>query len=308
MARHNVCFLFGSIADKPKVLSRDGVEVLAQAFLNVVRGPRAVGDHRKTEKFDKPVIIGANPTIIEQMKTWEPNDIIFVKGSIATRKVKKKSQCTNCGADNTVEGVMVCIYPIWTARLMSMPDEQAAIDWLVDNKEISNQVYAIGNLTRDPKKISPKSNLIVTQYPIAIGRKYHFQQDPPEIKTDYPWVKAYGENAVSDRERLKIGSEIYVDGCIQARNVMRHHVCESCGQAYDWRDRAMEIVPFETEYLNSYYTDEEVQERIEQRAIQSQNDILRNALRRTADIPDEDDVVTENDIEAGFDTMGKANN
>ena len=29
-----------------------------------------------------------------------------------------------------------------------------------------------------------------------------------------------------------------------------------CGKRYDWKDRIVEIVPYETEYIENYYSDE----------------------------------------------------
>lgn len=313
MARHNICFLFGSVIKPPRItMNEDGKEVMGVAFLNVIRGPRSVGDHRKSEKFDRPVIIaenadGKNTELLASMKEWKENDIVCVKGSIATKKIKKSSVCTFCGQKNKIEGVLVCIYPIHVVKIASMPSQDAATDWLVANKEISNQVYAIGRVGRDPKRIMPKSNLIVTQYPLIIGRKYHFTQDSPEIKADFPWVKSYGQNANDDRDRVHVKTEVYIDGCIQARGVMRHHVCEFCGSQYDWRDNAMEIVPFETEYLSNFYNDEEIKQHNEERAEQARRDILRNASRKKIELPDgeslEEDEITEEDIEDGFDMM-----
>ena len=29
-----------------------------------------------------------------------------------------------------------------------------------------------------------------------------------------------------------------------------------CGERYDWKDRMVEIVPYETEYIDNYFSDE----------------------------------------------------
>ena len=91
-------------------------------------------------------------------------------------------------------------------------------------------------------------------------------------------------NAASDLKRLHIGSEVFIDGRLQARSVNQHTVCGQeydengdpicydngmpmmrvdedgeiigCGKRYDWKDRIVEIVPYETEYIGNYYSDE----------------------------------------------------
>jgi len=113
--------------------------------------------------------------------------------------------------------------------------------------------------------------------------------DLPEAKTDYPWVYSYGEQGEEDLKRLRVGAEIMVDGFLRVRSVNRHAVCGQqfdengkamvypdgtpilmtdddgdligCGITYDWKDRVMELVPYATEYLNGYYSDEDLAEK-----------------------------------------------
>ena len=223
-----------------------------------------------------------------------------------------------------------------------------------------------------------------------MNRKFRIQTDPPEIKTDYPWVKSYGENAKEDKNRLRVGSEVYIDGCLQARSVQRHAFCgqacdekgkvlfyeggepvmilenvdeavasktckgkimiaseyarmvqakdeygnpmfhenkepvmrqktenvvvrgrktqflvfeknglpvnAGCGKEYIWKDRAMEIVPYATEYLYNYRDDDEVEAFVEMRKAQMEKD--RAANREASDDDDIDSI--EDD---GIDTM-----
>ena len=135
--------------------------------------------------------------------------------------------------------------------------------------------------------------MIVTQYQIAMNRKYRIRTDPPEIKTDYPWIKAYGDTAEDNWRRLHVGSEIYFDGYLQARNVQRHTKCQGCGNLIEWKDRAIEIVPYENaiEYIGEYYSDEEIEQR--------ENERLRQA--REAIFGKQQDEVTEEDVRAGID-------
>jgi hypothetical protein len=152
--------------------------------------------------------------------------------------------------------------------------------------------------------LRPKQKLIVTQYQLAIERKFTIREDDPNIRTDYPWVKSYGQNAINDKDRLHLGSQVTVDGCLQARSVNRHATCSTCGCVYDWKDRALEIVPYETEYNNNFYTDAEVIENRNKR----REEILKNKNLSQFIIEDNPvntnyDTLTEHDIEAGYDAM-----
>ena len=94
---------------------------------------------------------------------------------------------------------------------------------------------------------------------IALNRKFRVKEDPPEIKTDFPWVKSQGTGAESDAKFLMKGSSVLIDGMIQTREFMQKTVCEECGQEYEWPDQAMEIVPYCTEYLLNCRSAEEIE-------------------------------------------------
>lgn len=297
MSRHNLAFLTGAVLNKPIIVKNDdGSYVYGMCFINVVRGFRDAGDHKNFMKSDNPIIMTREISVLEEMENWDTNDIVFIKGVIAAKSLQKTSNCPHCEQKNSAEGTLVYINPIFARKEASCETQEAAMNYLSSIREISNQVYLLGTLCRDPKKIKPKEGLIVTQYQIALNRKYFIRSDPPEIKTDYPWVKSYGDNAVSDREHLHTGSVVFIDGCIQARNVQRHLTCPNCGEDYIWKDRAMEIVPYETEYMRNFYSDEEIEE--------NKRKQRENAIHSIFGGDTEDgDEIEQEDIDAGIDGL-----
>ena len=298
MARHNLAFLLGAVVKKPNIVKdAEGNPRMALAFLNIVRGYRDVGDKRTLMKSDRPIIMSKEPDVIKEIDRWEEGDIVEIKGTIATTRIKKSSTCDKCGHKNSFEGVMVYVNPFFVKKRYHYDSPEECMKFLSENREVSNQVFVFGTLVRDPKKMAPKVGLIVTQYQIAMNRKFRIRTDAPDIKADYPWVKSYGENAQEDWERLYKGSEVFIDGCMQARGVMRHAICSECGEMYDWKDRAMEIVPYATEYINGYRNDEEIEENRKKRAEQAKNDILKSAKNPFSS----DNDFTEEDIAAGID-------
>ena len=53
MAKQNLAFLLGSVAKEVRVVKDDeGRNLYAMAYINVARGLREVGDHRKYMKCD----------------------------------------------------------------------------------------------------------------------------------------------------------------------------------------------------------------------------------------------------------------
>lgn len=264
MARQNTVFLLGQVYKEPKLkAAEDGGYAYAMCYVDVVRSPRNVEDGSSYARHDIPVIITKTPVIATEMSNWKKHDIVLIKGVFTTRNINKTSHCPHCaetGHDqaNVSAGTLAYIEPIFAEKIAEMGSDEEAAKYLAKHKEISNQIYFIGNLTRDPKKIKTEKGVVLTQYQIAANRKFRAKTDLPENRTDYPWVKTYGEHAEEDRNHLHCGSGVFVDGAIQARAVKRTMKCPVCGEFYSWKDKTMEIVAYATEYLSNFYTDEEI--------------------------------------------------
>lgn len=293
MARHNLALLLGTLEDKPIIArSEEGEPVYALATVIVVRADRNAGDRRHGLVFAHIPIISRDAAIISEMDTWNENDIVEIKGPISYSAGKKKSTCPYCGAVQFRPGVNIYVNPIFAKKRGELSDKDECNVFLKDNREVSNQIYCFGNLCTDPKKYTIARNQLVTvQYQIALTRKFTIRTDPPERKTDFPWVKSYSDNALEDKERLMVGSSVFIDGCLQSRNIQRHATCEECDKEYTWSDRTLEIVPFETEYIYRIKTDGEVDKDRQKFYDQKEKDIFTGA----------DDTITEDDIKRGFD-------
>ena len=129
------------------------------------------------------------------------------------------------------------------------PEESLKL--LKERCEISNIVMVIGTLCREPEIYTDDKNRSFAQYQIAVNRRYRIKEDPAETKTDYPWVKTFGEQALKDVYALHTGSQVYLNGALQTREVARETICENCNKSYEWQDVASEIVPYSTEYLSN---------------------------------------------------------
>ena len=287
MARENFVYLLGAVAREPLISKKPGDDAssYAMCYVNVGRGNRDVGDGQKNMRCDNPMIMTRDPRWVEEISTWHTHDIVQIKGTIATKQIKKASYCKYCGTKNVAIGMLVYIHPIFAWKICHLDSPEACLRYIADHREISNQVFLFGKLVKDPARITTKKGLDITQYPVEMWRKAKIRSDDPSVRADYPYVKSYGENAVRDITYLEAGSDVYVDGCLQARSVLRHIVCgqsyksngkpekgedgkprmragpdgkiEGCGRPYDWVDRAMEVVPYSggVEYIGNYKHD-----------------------------------------------------
>ena len=120
-----------------------------------------------------------------------------------------------------------------------------------------------------------------------------------DIRTDFPWVKSYGQIAVNDAKTLKKGAYVFIDGRIQVRQLKRIQECENCGETYEWTDSATEIVPYAVEYLRDYYTKDEIAAREQKEGklaasqVFDEEEISRNRPMDIPDFNDEDDLPAE---------------
>lgn len=281
----------------------DGTQEVV-CVMGVIRGFRHIGDGRENVKIDRPVIMSRNQDMIEKIITWHKNDIVNIKGAIATRTVMKESTCPFCKQKNYKEGLNTYVEPIFGEKLFTTQDDSSSIRYLNTIREISNEVKIFGNLTREPKKIKIRNGPVVTQYPLAVRRKFIIREDSPSVETDFPWVKVYGQNAISDRERLRTSSQVYIDGILQSRGINMKSTCLNCGQRYEWKARALEIVPYETEYVKDFYNDEEVAANEQKRKSNLLKSKGLGQFDLSIDMANYDvDEITEEDINAGIDAF-----
>jgi single-stranded DNA-binding protein len=133
---------------------------------------------------------------------------------------------------------------------------------------------------------------------LAIRRKFRIKKDV-DIRTDFPWVKSYGQIAVNDAKTLKKGAYVFIDGRIQVRQLKRIQECENCGETYEWTDSATEIVPYAVEYLRDFYTKEEIAEREQKEGkiaasqVFDEEEISRNRPMDVPEFNEEDDLPAE---------------
>lgn len=298
MARENTIRLYGYVKHPP-LIGRDanGKKTYVMASVVVIRGPRKVGDHKKYAKKDCPILLTSDEDLMDQMEQWKEHSIVDIKGVVSTRNINKGYRCKHCGSPNFTPGVFTYITPIFV-RLDDHKCESLdeCIEYIQQNREISNEAKITGTVCIGPKKTRPKEGLVVTQYTIAVNRKYRVRTDSAEIESDYPVVKSYGKNALEDRKRLHVGSLIQVDGCIQTRRVEREVTCKNCGKKYMREDTALELVPFDVEYLRDYYSDEIIEE---MKATKTEDAMAK--IFGPAETGTEEDTLTEEDYEAGFD-------
>lgn len=256
MARENTVILYGQVCRKPRILQKDDQYLTGKIILYTLRRSSATKQQilRGEARYDNIPVYSRNHAFIEKnMIGIEENDMVIVKGTLCTLEVEKTFYCQHCFQINKRDGVIVFIDPIYIKRCeRNIIDLTERDQLLMESEEISNVVKIMGTLCREPEcDINEDYNRTECKFQIASNRNRHILEDDPEKRTDYPWVKTYGAKAKEYYEALHTNSTIYIDGAIQVRNIrQRHLVCDHCRKEFTRPDTAVEIIPYNIEYID----------------------------------------------------------
>lgn len=235
MAKINQVNLFGAV---DKLVIKEGK---VSALLYTLQPFRDTGVAKGAKK-EFIVLYSQNEDMINEIKTWKENDIVFVKGVLVTTKKIQNGVINN----------LVYVEPIHLYKAKTGLTEEEARQEVFLNNEISNTIRVIGNLLDDPKEGTVgKMNKQYCKYRIAVERSYVIPGSSEAEKNDFPIVCSFGENAKRDLAHLRKGSSVLIDGCIHTR-----HIKNKNDDDKEFLDGVAEIIPFETEYLRHYITDE----------------------------------------------------
>lgn len=280
MAIHNEVHLYGQIVSAPRIIKdpNTGAYMRGICTMKVIRGPRNYGEKIKKLQFDSPVILTNNPDQIKEMDTWDINDMVHIKGFFASKNIKKKMKCPECGKVNEFAGSLMYVQPIFLERLEKARDGDEANNYLKKKNEISNNVTALGTLCRDVTSLTTKKGLPICQFQMAVNRKFHVKEDNPDIKADYPWIKAYAKVADECGKVLHQGSSVFIDGIIQTREIEREETCQHCSESFKWKEVATEVVPYAVEFLTNCNSLDAINEEEKKKEEEEVNQLLKDTF------------------------------
>lgn len=259
MARQDSVHLYG-IVYKTEVITDDGEPILGKAFVTCVRGYRYLDNKDGSIRYDRPLVVSKDPLIIEKIGNLKDNDVVMVKGTVATATMHKTMYCPECGEAVHKDTQLTYVNPIdlFVVNHYGEDDEgqENAREDLLRHREFSNELLAVGTLRKKPVLFRTMRGIDIAEFQLNIARKFRIITDDPMKRHDDPWVKVYGEMGLDCKLRLDIGSDVLVDGFIMTRKTKRTTKCPHCDKFFSWMGTSMEIVPYAVEYLDNYLTDE----------------------------------------------------
>lgn len=255
MAKTNQVDLYGYVALDP-VVKEDGSG--ARFVLNTKTADRESGLNQQGTINESIMIATKDQEQIEFIKTIRQFHIVRVKGVVTAKLGTRTVYCPKCGAEYTVDVVKVYVEPISMELVndaFTTADEAAAFTF--KHREYSNEARIMGNVCADPYQSLFKKNPLCS-YQLAVPRTYRLAGSSDEERTDYLFVKSFRNNATDDLKRIRKGTLVLIDGFLHSRRIEKSCTCPKCGETMDVKTHALEIVPYETEYLRGYTTNEQL--------------------------------------------------
>lgn len=272
MAQHNLVHLFGVVQTAPTVRVNDetGVPETAMLYLEVATAARRYESSNKDMRpqFVQICVRTTAPDTTSIVAGLHENDIVVLKGVLSTKNVNKQVICKNCGEafavregkqkteaeetdaeDDAATSMITYVTPITIDVRKTNLAEDEAHQFLLQVREMSNEIQLIGNLCANPQSFEGGK---ATSYQLGVNRKYFQRYDDPSTFADYPYIRSLGTQAENDIEALHKGSLVLVDGFLKMRYFDRKSKCPYCGTVRTWTDYCLEVVPYSVEYLQDY--------------------------------------------------------
>lgn len=253
MAKENSVLLHGvALSDATVRVGNDNTPIRAMLYVRMVDRTRS--DNGKDEiQYTTAFIYSGSPKVIEKMSEIAAGDLVDVYGTLTTARVPKNRKCPVCNSMNTAMGDVTYVSPLYVCRREHGLTQDEINQKLLERSEISNRVYAIGNicagLEYNDKNGTGNPAL---RYQLAIPRTIRVHDDTANTETDYPWVLATGYQALEGKDALRIGSVVYLKGHLRSKEQIKEIQCSSCGNVFTSQDfPLMRISPHFTEYLHN---------------------------------------------------------
>lgn len=246
MARENIIELVGKITGNPTASYLEDYGTYKVGWRMQV--------YRRNQRVDTPhiVLYGLDENTAKSVYNdlaKKRESFVMVRGMISTRLENEQIKCPGCGHEQSIS-------ILHTEIIAFAPPVFLEGNYEADTlKEFANNANIIGIVCSKPYSRSSTNGTSMTQFQIVIHRKFRVKEQP-EQKDDYPWVKTFASLAEDTAVHLTTGTQIYINGALQTRDVQRHAVCENCESQLTYAETVAEIVPYDVEYLSNWLLDE----------------------------------------------------
>lgn len=245
MARENSFMFFGELVEAPIVFQNDKTQKYRVSI--------SIKTLRRNGRVDYPRVSAYGLTekqAREFVSDLKVGVFVICRGMITTRTVDKPIKCSKCGAVSKISTLFTEVITYGKPYVLKEKVEPKEI------AEFSNLGTVLGSVCTDVKRRDAVDGPASAQFQMAIGRRYRVEELVDDPMTDFPWVKSFGPIASACIQRVQQGSQLYVTGSFQTRDIQRNVRCKGCGERLKTLERVGEIVPNGVEFLNNCLFDE----------------------------------------------------
>lgn len=204
---------------------------------------------KKSERTDNPIIIVADKESIAKVLEIEPaikageNIFMNIEGKISTFNVQMRVICSNGD----------CKLPFHRQVTKTFVTAKEANFFRTDNPIYINDIFSLGSVVSPVKSEQVGEDNQRTKYKLGLNES--------STKADYPYVVSFKEQAVSDKLRLVLKSQVAVKGFFQTRKSPVGCTCPVCSTFSAVEVTTGEIFATGVEYLNKCrFTNDELNE------------------------------------------------
>lgn len=240
MARENSFIFLGELMNAPIVLLNEEYGNYRVTF--------TLKTLRRNGRVDYPKIsvYGLNEeTAREYVGKLKPGVFVMTRGMLSTKMIKKPVKCESCGEVNMVDTLQTEVISYSNPYVFNGKIDPQSI------AEFANVGNLIGSLCVEVTRKDSATGPTAAQFQIAVNRRYRVRELEKATRTDYPWIKVFGDTADECLKRLQKSSQVYISGSFQTRDINRHIVCKSCGGKLVYTERVGEVIPNGVEFLNN---------------------------------------------------------
>lgn len=240
MARENSFTFIGQVVNVPIVLLNEETNNYRITFTLLVVRRSGRSDYPRINVYDL-----SEQEARDYVQMMRPGVFVLLRGMIATTVVQKPVRCEICGKISKIDTLQTEVISFDKPYVMKEKPVPK------DIVEYSNRGIVLGSLCSQVYRRDGHSGEPAAQFQMAIYRKYHTKDMREEDRTDFPWVKVFGDTAIESLKRLHQGSQIYASCAYQTRDLFRHVKCQHCENLLVYEERVGEIIPSSVEFLNN---------------------------------------------------------
>ncbi len=197
MARENSFNFFGVVNTLPIVLFNEESKTFRVTFTLKTTRRNGRADFPKINIYSLTEEEAKEYVRILKEDVW-----VQVRGMVSTKMVDKPVKCEACGEVSPIGTLQTEIITFGRPLVLTEKLEPIRV------AEFANVGNMIGMVCTDLLRSDNEAGGVAAQFQIAVNRRYRVNELEKATRTDFPWVKVFGETANACLKRAHKSSQL----------------------------------------------------------------------------------------------------